>query len=270
MIDAARRDGLDVEADATPFRDGLGLMIGLLPEWLLGDGFAVAAQLLEESAVRERLRGDCDRYWRFVHKGQWHRVRLQSSPQFPEWAGLTFPAIAELAGKDEWDCYFDILSSAGPAMGELTLVGELFTDEHLAENVSHPLFSLGVDTTTSSVSEPLASITASPLPYRGHVEYLAHHVRERRTLSLEQAIHKMSGKPAARFGLSHRGLVRKGYFADLVVFDATKVASTSTFGHPARYPQGIDAVIVNGRLTVDHGEHTGARSGEVLRRTSPG
>jgi N-acyl-D-amino-acid deacylase len=266
MMEAARHDGLDVQADTTPFPQGLGLMIGLLPDWVLQDGFEAAAKQLSDRRVRERLRNDCDRYWRFINKGQWHRVRLQSSPQFPEWAGLSLPKIADLAGKDEWECYFDILSAAGGDMGDLCMVGDLFTEEHLAEMVSHPLFSLGVDSTSSSVKEPLAHITCSPLPYRGHVEYLVHHVREKKTLTLEGAIHKMSGKPAERFGLEGRGCLRTGSYADVVVFDFSALSSASSFEHPAVYPEGIDAVLVNGRLVVDHGAHKGVRAGRVLSR----
>lgn len=266
MMGTARQDGLDVEADTTPFLQGLGLMIGLLPEWLLADGFEAAAQRLSDRSVRNRLRSDCDRYWRFINKGQWRRVRLQSSPQFPEWAGLRFPEIAELAGKDEWDCYFDIMAAGGKDMGDLCMVGDLFTEQHLAEMVSHPLFSLGVDTTSSSIKAPLAGITCSPLPYRGHVEYLMHHVREKKTLTLEEAVHKMSGKPAERFGLDGRGSLRDGSYADVVVFDLSALDSMSTFEHPAAYPEGIDAVFVNGKLVVDHGAHTGARAGRVLSR----
>jgi N-acyl-D-amino-acid deacylase len=266
LVQTARQEGLDVEADTTPFAQGLGLMTAILPEWLLRDGFEEAAKRLSDRAVRERLRGDCDRYWRFIAKGQWYRVRLQSSPQFPEWAGLRFPEIADLAGKDEWDCYFDILAAAGKDMGDLSMVGDLFTEKHLADMISHPLFSLGVDSTSSSVKLPLARITASPLPYRGHIEYLVHHVREKKTLSLEEAVHKMSGKPANRFGLQGRGILREGSYADVVVFDLSALKSDSSFERPAVYPEGIDAVLVNGRLVVDHGAHTGARSGRVLSR----
>lgn len=266
MMEAARYEDIDVQADTTPFPQGLGLMIGLLPEWLLRDGYAAAAVQLSDRSVRDRLRRDCDRYWRFVNKGQWHRVRLQSSRQFPEWGGLRFPEIADLAGKDEWDCYFDILAAAGPDMGDLCMVGDLFTEEHLAQMISHPLFSLGVDSTSSSVKLPLADITRSPLPYRGHVEYLTHHVREKKTLNLEEAIHKMSGKPATRFGLQGRGLLCEGSYADVVVFDFAALNSASTFENPAVYPEGIGAVLVNGELVVDHGVHTGIRVGRVLKR----
>ena len=268
LMSASRVAGLDVQADMTPFRHGLGAMTGLLPNWLLADGYRPAAQRLADPLVRSRLRGDCDRYWRFVHKGQWHRVRLQNSPQFPELDGLTFDEIARRRQRDEWDCYFDILAAAGDDMDNLTLVGELFTDEHLAEMLTHPLFSLGVDAYTSVDHGPLSELTANPLPYSGHIHYLTHHVRTNRTLSLEEAIRKMSAMPAFRFGLAGRGLVRPGYHADLVIFDFDALNTLSTFAGPAHYPDGVRAVIVNGTIAVDRGRHTGKRSGRVLRHVA--
>lgn len=268
LMSAGRVAGLDVQADMTPFRHGIGAMTGLLPGWLLADGYGAAAQRLADPLVRAKLRGDCDRYWRFVHKGQWHRVRLQNSPQFPELDGLTFDEIARQRKQDEWDCYFDILAAAGDGMDNLTLVGELFTDEHLAEMLTHPLFSLGVDSYTSIDHGPLSELTANPLPYSGHVHYLTHHVRANHTLSLEEAVRKMSALPAFRFGLHGRGLLRPGYYADVVIFDFEALNTRSTFADPAHYPDGVRAVLVNGALAVDRGTHTGRRAGRVLRRVA--
>jgi N-acyl-D-amino-acid deacylase len=267
LLSDARGQGLDVQADTTPFLQGVGMMTGLLPGWLLTDGYLTAAQRLADPLVRSRLRGDCDRYWRFVHKGQWERVRLQNSPQFPEYNGLGFLEIARRRRQDVWDTYFDLLAAAGADMGNLIMVGDLFTEEHLAEMVSHPLFSLGVDAYTSTDHGPLSEITASPLPYSGHVHYLTHHVRERKTLSLQEAVRKMSGMPARRFGLRSRGLIREGYFADLVVFDFDRLDSKSTFEHPQVYPDGISLVVVNGEVAVEKGHHTRKRAGRVLRRS---
>lgn len=266
MMTAARSRGLDVQADTTPFRQGLGVMTGILPSWVLADGHQAAANRLSDPLVRSRLRTECDRYWRFIHKGQWDRVRLQNSPQFPELNGLCFTEIAQQRNQDVWDSFFDVLGAAGDNMGNLIMVGDLFTEEHLAEMVSHPLFSLGVDAYSSVDHGPLSDITVSPLPYSGHVHYLTHHVRERGTLTLEEAVRKMSGMPAARFGLHGRGLVRDGYFADLIVFDFDSLATESTFTNPAAYPQGISLVTVNGVVVVDLHGQTGARAGRVLRR----
>jgi N-acyl-D-amino-acid deacylase len=244
------------------------MMTALLPGWLLDAGYAQAAQGLGDPIVRAKVRRDCDRYWRFIHKGEWDRVRLQSSPQLPELDGLSFPEIAARRGQDVWDRFFDSVAAAGEQMESLIMIGRLFTEEHSAQMVSHPLFSLGVDTFSSSATGPLSELVNSPQPYCGHIHYLSHHVRERHTLTLEEAIRKMTAKPAARFRLAGRGMLRPGYFADVVVFDFDKLSSASTFDTPTVYPQGIDLVLVNGVVVVDKSGHCGTRPGRVLRRAA--
>jgi N-acyl-D-amino-acid deacylase len=146
------------------------------------------------------------------------------------------------------------------------MVGRLFTDEHLAEMISHPLFCLGVDTFTSTVEGPLAQVSKHPLAYAGHVHYLTHHVRELGTLRLEEAIRKMTRMPAAHFGLSDRGLLLPSFAADVVVFDFDELEDMSTDENPLAYARGVEHVVVNGVLAVDDGEHTGARPGRQLLR----
>jgi N-acyl-D-amino-acid deacylase len=90
----AREGGLDVLADTTPFREGLGQMSGILPPWIAEGGTEAALARLRDPATRARLRTECDRYWRFIHKGEFHRVRLQASPRHPELDGLDFAEIS--------------------------------------------------------------------------------------------------------------------------------------------------------------------------------
>jgi N-acyl-D-amino-acid deacylase len=151
-------------------------MVGILPPWVLADGWEEACKRLRDPVVRERLPHECDRYWRFIHRGEWDRVRLQASPQYPGLEGKSFPEISALLGKSEWDCYFDILADSGPAIDSILLIGELFTDEHLAEMISH-LFSLGVDGSRAPRRRPRRDLGASGC-FAGHVHYLTHHVRE--------------------------------------------------------------------------------------------
>jgi N-acyl-D-amino-acid deacylase len=266
LMEASRARGNDVQADMTPFRYGLGDMCGILPPWLLENGPARAAEMLADGEVRQRAAVDSDRYWRFIHKGQWHRVSLHHSLEFAEYDGMVFPDIAARRKVDEWNCFFDILQAAGEAMEHLEMVGELFLEEDLADQLRHPLFSCGVDAYTSSLADSTAG--CSPLSFSGHVEYLAVHVRQNRTVSLEEMVRKLTSLPATRFGLKGRGKVAPGYAADLVVFDPATIASASTFANPAVYPTGIPFVLVNGRLVVDQGLHTGNRPGQVLRRAA--
>jgi N-acyl-D-amino-acid deacylase len=134
-----------MDAGALGMSTGLGMMAGLLPAWLLEGGPEHAAQQLRDPAVRSRLRRDSDRYWRFVHGGEWERVRLQSSGEFPELAGKNFLEISELMSQDPWDCYFDIMAAAGRGLNSLIMIGRLFTEPHMAEMITHPLFNLAVD-----------------------------------------------------------------------------------------------------------------------------
>jgi N-acyl-D-amino-acid deacylase len=265
-MEQSRREGLDVLADMTPLCEGIGLLAGVLPPWLRAAGPEQATAMLRDPTTRQRLRGECDRYWRFLHRGEWHRVRLQASAQFPELNGLTFPEIAALWRKDEWECLFDILAAAGAEMDDVTGVAVLFTAEHVAEMAAHPLFCFAVDGYTSRIDGPLAQRTKHPLSYAGMVHYLTYHVRERRTVPLEEAIRKMTSLPATRFGFTDRGVVRPGARADLVVLDYGQLEDGSTPEQPLAYCRGVEHVLVNGVSVVENGDHTGARPGRVLRR----
>lgn len=264
LVAARDEEGLEVLADTTPFHDGLGRMSGVLPTWLIEQPPADVARALRDPDVRARLKQDCDRYWRFIHRGEWERVRLLGSPKRPEFNGRNFTEIAAILGGDEWDAFFDMLADAGEAYDDLIMIGRLFTDEHLAEMIGQPIFSLGVDCWSSRTDGPLAELVRHPVSYAGHVHYLTHHVATQGTLRLEEAIRKMTSMPAGQFGLHDRGLIREGFAADIVVIDLARLDDVSTLDDPVRYVEGVDHVLVNGIAVVEDGSHTGARPGVRL------
>lgn len=266
MVAKARAEGLDVLADTTPYTEGIGQMAGILPPWVLADGPAAAAVLLKDPAVRSRLRTECDRYWRFIHRGEWHRVRMLGSAEYPELSGMSLAEVAALWNKDPWDCYFDVLAAAGSGLDSVIVVAELFTPEHVADMVRHPLFSLGVDSFSSRVDGPLGERTRHPLSFAGMLHYLVYHVREKGTLTLEEAIRKMTSQPADHHGLAGRGRIGPGAFADVVVFDFDALEEVSTLERPVAYSRGIEHVLVNGAFVLDAGDHTGRRPGRNLAR----
>lgn len=266
-LEQGRRDGCDVLTDNISMTHGPGLMVGILPPWVLEEGTDVAVGRLRDRAVRRRLRTECDRYWRFIHRGQWHRVRLSVSPQHPELTGLPFPEIAARRGGDEWDAFFDILADAGPDMTKLLMFGELYSEEHLAQMVGHPLFMLAVDAMNSTATGPLAARTHLPLTYAGQITYLTKFVRDTGLLRLEEAVRKMSSMPATHFGLRERGQLVRGYHADVVVLDLDALRAPATLEHPTVYAEGVTHVLVNGAFALDAGVHTGALAGRALARS---
>jgi N-acyl-D-amino-acid deacylase len=122
--------------------------------------------------------------------------------------------------------------------------------------------------TTMIGSDGIPSVEGKPHPrlYGTFARVLGTYVRDEHLLSLEDAIHHMTGFPAQKFKLLDRGVIRAGASADLVVFDPSSIAEVGTYQDPRRYPPGIDYVIVNGKITADHGRHTGERGGKMLRR----
>ncbi len=265
-MESARAEGMDIQADMTPLNYGTGGLLSILPAWMRKDGNAHAAALLRDAGTRLRLRGECDRYWRFITRGEWYRVRLQNNPGYPELNGMTFPKIAELWHKDEWDCLFDVMAAALERDGGVSAVGRLFSDAHMRETIAHPLFSLGVDGVSTTVDGPLAATTPFPLHYMGMVHYLTHHVKVEKTLGLEEAIRKMTSMAAAHFGLKGRGLLRAGCYADVVVLDYPNLDDVSTIEKPHAYCKGIEHVLVNGAFAVRDSLPTGVRTGRCLRR----
>ena len=166
-------------ADTTPFRDGLGQMAGILPQWVLADGWEEACKRLRDPAVRERLRGECDRYWRFIHQGDWHRVRLQASPQHPGLEGKDFHEIAALLGTDEWDAYFEILADAGPGDREPAPDRRaLHRRAPGGDDLAPALLARRRRLHGRARRAASTAVAGHPVCFAGHVHYLTHHVRE--------------------------------------------------------------------------------------------
>jgi len=128
-----------------------------------------------------------------------------------------------------------------------------------------PFVSFCTDSGARALDGPLSRSKSHPRGWGSYPRILGRYVRDEHELTLEQAIHKMTGLPASNVGLKQRGLIREGYFADITIFDPKTVIDRATFEDPNRYPVGINYVIVNGQIEVDNGKRTPALAGRVLR-----
>jgi N-acyl-D-amino-acid deacylase len=174
--------------------------------------------------------------------------------------GRRVSEIARARGQDPWETYFGIV------VDHRTNVFALFhsmSEDDVRTAMRFPWVSVATDAEATS---PAQDGLVHPRAYATFPRVLGRYVREERVLSLEEAIRKMTSLPASQLGLTERGVLREGAFADVVVFDPACVQDLATFDAPHAYPIGIETVIVNGVVTVEAGEHTDARAGRVVRR----
>jgi N-acyl-D-aspartate/D-glutamate deacylase len=213
---------------------------------------------LAEPSVREEIRRDlAERGVLYAGKGAWDDVRLGAftRPELLRWEGHTLGDVIADRGDDPVDVLCDLLITEDLRVNQVT-PGPW--TQSLREFIRHPVGMIGTDST-------FVGAKPSPRTYGSFPRVLGQFVREEALLSLEEAVRSMTSAAAARLGLRERGLVRDGYAADLVVFDPAIVRSNATYDEPRQYPTGIDWVVVGGEVVVEHGVHTGAASGRVLR-----
>ncbi len=134
-------------------------------------------------------------------------------------------------------------------------------EDDLQLAIKSPWLAIASDGVAANLTKPR---TSHPRAYGTNVRVLGHYVRELKLLTLEDAVRKMTSLPANILGLKDRGMLREGYAADVVVFDAARVRDVATYAKPAAYPEGVPYVLVNGVVVIDKGEHTGARPGRAL------
>jgi N-acyl-D-amino-acid deacylase len=177
-------------------------------------------------------------------------------PEHHRFEGRSLAEVAEMMGVDVIDAVCDLLLREDQQVSYVSAGANTAT---LPKFVSHPLYMVGSDAV-------LIGEYPSPRTYGTFPIILAEFAREERLFSLPDAIRKMTSFPAQRIGLPDRGLLRDGFKADVVVFDAKTVKAPATRTAPKQFPVGIDYVVVNGRIVVDRGQHTGVLAGRALRR----
>lgn len=260
LVDDARTEGLDVTFDTYPYEWASTRLLIMIPPWAQAGGPMPTRERLADAGVRDRIRREmADRGVLFAGRRAWDDVRLGAfaSRDLLRWEGSTLGDVIADRGEDPVDVLCDLLLAEDLRLNQVT-PGPW--SESLREFIRHPVGMIGTDSTFVA-SRP------SPRTYGSFPRVLGQFVREEALMSLEEAVRSMTSAPAARLGLADRGLVRDGYVADVVVFDAERVRATCTYEDPCSYPDGIEWVVVGGEIVVGNGTHTGARPGRVLRRS---
>ena len=263
MVDSARKAGIDVQMDQYPYTASSTGISVLIPPWALAGGDSAFALRVADRALRDSIeRGIVDFLLNDRGGGDLKRVQFGRVTWMPELEGKTLHDWAVKRGIDPVPERAASLVIEAQLNGGASMIYHVIDEGDVQRIMSHPQTMIGSDGRLSRPGEG----HPHPRGYGTFPRVLGRYVRDLKLLTLEQAVHKMTGMPARRLGLTDRGVLHEGAVADVVVFDAATVADRSTFEDPHQYPAGIDVVLVNGVPMVEAGKFTNARPGRVLRR----
>jgi len=268
-IGRARAEGLDISADIYPYIAGSTSLSACLPPWALEGGVEKVLPRLRDPETRQRLKREIS-----ADSTDWENIYLGSggpggvlvsavvNRDLDSLQGKRISQIAEEQKKDPLDALFDLLLAD---RAQTSAIYFMMTEADMNAAMRAPFVSFCTDSGARATDGPLAGSKSHPRGWGSYPRILGHYVREQKLLSLESAIHKMTGAPAARVGMRDRGLLKTGLFADVTIFDPARVIDRATFENPNQYPEGIQYVLVNGQIAVDAGRRTPVLAGQVVR-----
>ncbi len=262
LLEKAKSEGIRVSFDQYPYVAGSTMLGVILPPWVHDGGTDKVIERLADPELRKKMVYDIEHgipgWDNFVDFAGLDQIFVTSvkNEKNADAVGLSLIELGKLRGKDPYEATFDLLYEEENAVGMVDFYG---TEEHVQRFMKLPEMNCCTDGL-------LCPGKPHPRLYGAFPRILGKYVREDKALTLEEAIYKMTKKPATTFGIKNRGEIREGNFADLTIFNPETVIDKGTFTDPTQFPEGIEYVIINGKLTVAKGQHTHALNGKVLRR----
>ncbi|MBZ2183509.1 MAG: D-aminoacylase [Bryobacter sp.] len=271
MIDRARAEGLDIRTNVYPYTAGQNNLRAIIPPWAHDGGNRQMLVRLAQPEARSRMRKEIleglpNWYNHYTATGGGWAGMLLVSLKSARYKAFTGKRMSELIAaespRDPVEVLFDVLLAEE---GSVPCVFFHHSEPDMTFALRQPYTSIGSDGAAIAKDGPARANHPHPRWYGTFPRILGRYVREQKILTLEQAVHKMTAMNAAKVGLAGRGLLQPGHWADITLFDPQTISDRATYDQPHQYPAGIPYVIVNGRIVLEAGRHTGATPGHVLR-----
>jgi len=268
MIEDARRQGLKITADMYTYIAGATGLNSCMPPWVYDGGAEAAYKRLQDPETRKKI-ADAMR----TPSSDWENLyMLAGSPDqillvgfksdaLKAQTGKTLAEVARLRGKDPIETIMDLVLEDRSRIGTVYF---MMDEQNVRKQIRQPWVSFGSDAASMAPEGVFLKSSTHPRAYGNFARLLGKYVREEKVISLAEAVHRLSGLPATNLGLDHRGFIKEGMFADVVVFDPQTIADRATFEQPHQYSIGVRHVFVNGVQVLKDGEHTGGKPGRAL------
>ncbi|WP_345269724.1 N-acyl-D-amino-acid deacylase family protein [Nibrella viscosa] len=263
MVDAARREGIDVTVDQYPYTASSTTLLSTIPSWALADSDSIVLTRFHDAATRLRIKKEMLESLRKNGRNNFDYAVVSYNPVDTTYNGLSITRINQKLGRKanaetEADLILDLIEKAGPK--RIQMVYHTMSEEDVATIMRYPNTMVASD---AGVARYMSGVP-HPRAYGTNSRVLGRYVREKQIIPLEEAIRRMTSLPAQRFRLADRGLLKPGYAADIVVFDEKTVADQATYDKPHAYATGFSEVLVNGEAVIENSRHSGKRPGQVL------
>lgn len=270
MIDRANQEGLKITADMYTYTAGATGLDAAMPPWLQEGGINEWIKRMKDPAMRKKalqeMRTPTDKWENLMMlAGDFNKVLLMgftNDSLRKNYTGKTLGEVAKIYGKSPEETAMDLVITDGTRVGTAYF---LMTEENVMRQIQLPYVSFGSDAESSTTAGNFLKTPTHPRAYGNFSRLLGKYVRGEKVISLEEAIRRLTWLPATNLKIKKRGTLAPGYFADLAIFDASKIADHATFENPHQYSTGMAHVFVNGTQVLENGEHTNAKPGRVVR-----
>jgi N-acyl-D-amino-acid deacylase len=267
-IESAQKEGLKITADMYTYTAGGTGLDASLPPWTEDGGYPALFKRLRDPATREKIKAEVQK-----PTGAWENLYLDAggpehillaefrSEKLKPLTGKTLAEVARMRGKDPIDTAMDLIAEDESRVGTLYFI---ISEDNVKKELATPWISFGSDEASQAPEGVFLKSNPHPRAYGNFARVLGKYVRDEKVIPMKEAIRRLSGLPATNLGLDHRGFLKEGMFADVVVFDPATIADRATFEKPHQYAVGVKHVFVNGVQVLKDGEHTGAKPGRAL------
>ena len=268
-INAARSEGVDIGANMYAYTAGATGLTVALPPWVQAGGHDAMIARLKDPQVRARVMAEMK-----TDSDAWENLRLLAGDDsrvlfigfrneaLKPLTGKTLAEVARMRGTSPEDTIIDLIIEDDSRVDTAFF---LMSEDNVELGLAQPWVSLGSDAESSAPEGVFLKASTHPRAYGNVARFLGHYVRERKLVSLQEAIHRLTGLPAQNWKLRDRGCLAPGCHADIVIFDPATIEEHATYAAPMQYATGVSDVFVNGIQVLRDGEHTGAMPGQVVR-----
>ncbi len=256
-IDKAKKEGVDIGFDVYPYTATGSVLYTFLPNWVSRGGRRIMISRLKDADIRKKIIKEMK-----ADSIDYQKILVADYPLINS-TGVhrSVSDIAKSQNKEIEEIIIDLLIASD---GQIITITKILSEENLNKAIKHPLAIISSNGSGYGISHKGNGELVHPRDFGSFPKILKHYVKKMRILEWEEAINKMTGKPAERFGIKKRGVIKKGNFADIIVIDPETIEDKATINKPYQYATGIDYVVVNGKVAVENGEYLETRSGEII------